>query len=439
MSPGESPSADFAQNSVHDSSAVQAPSAPRDTGAPPIPTLAEAVGMCPTPEPGHPRLRRFAEHEPSYGARPAPLWPRVGVSVESPSTALSFGWMTDAQTLASEAQIELPDGSIASIQGHSFTWDDIEKEPRRRMHEVHACGLPAASALRYRVGGEGHWSEWYPIRTLPEPGSDTPWRAVVFGDSRSSMRIFGQLADQIAALQPDAVFFPGDIVGDGRVQTYWDAWFPAGQRMLASTLFIPIIGNHEYHAVNYFGQFALPGDERNFILPIGRTHWVIWDDDGPPERVISTIVPKTQELFARIPADAERIFMVHHQPMYSASGHGSDRNLRAHVLPSVQEVLPDLVFNAHCHNYERSCRIANDACVSAEVPGTRYIVAAGAGANLRESGRLWFTEYSESSYHFVTLDIQGVEVRAEVHRIDGEIIDRWELEPAFTRGDDLGR
>lgn len=283
------------------------------------------------------------------------------------------------------------------------------------------------------MGGEESWSEWKTIRTLPAPGSDTPWKAVIFGDSRSSMRIFGQLASQVADLNPDIVFFPGDIVGDGRVQAYWDMWFAAGKPMLEKTIFTPALGNHEYDAVNYFGEFSLPGDERYFILPIGRTHWVIWDDDGTYNRLVNFIIPRVTALFGRIPSNVERLFMVHHQPMYSASGHRSDRNLRDHVLPLVEQLIPDAIFNAHCHNYERSCRIANNACVSEDVPGTRYIVAAGAGANLVPSGKDWFTEFAQSDYHFIELDIVGTSVSAKVHHINGSIIEEWTLEAPFER------
>lgn len=395
---------------------------------------ADAPRSCGSSDYAPTRISRRQPDQAIYGTRPAPHAIRIGAPTEDLSTSLAFGWMTDDRTLASSVEVQAPDGTITRITGESFSWSSLTATPpRRRMHEVHVCGLQPHTAYTYRVGGEAHWSPWKTIRTLPPAGSDAPWKAIIFGDSRSSTRVFGQLAQQVAQRAPDVVFFPGDIVGDGRQQVLWDPWFAAGTPMLESTIFIPVIGNHEYQGEPYFGQFALPNDERYFLLPIGRTHWAAWDDDGTITRLLNFILPRTAALFSRIPADVERLILLHHQPMYSASGHGSDRNLREHVLPWVEQLVPDLVFNAHCHNYERSCRIAGDTCVDADTPGTRYIVSAGAGANLRPAGREWFTHYAQSSYHFVELTIEGTKIDAQVHAIDGSIIESWSLEAPFSR------
>ena len=398
-------------------------------------TPAAGPVACGTTPGGHNRLHRFRAHEETYGAESVakPRRLRVGLPTEDAARSLSFGWTTGERTLASQVELRNEAGEVTTIDGQSFTWGGLEDDRHERMHEVHVCGLTPSTSWQYRVGGPDHWSEWHTIKTLPPAGSDEPWRAVVFGDSRSSMRILGTLAEQVRAIDPDIIFFPGDIVGDGRVENFWRAWFDAARPMLEETIFVPGLGNHEYGSVNYFGHFSMPGDERNFMLPIGRTHWILWDDDGPYSRVVSTVVPRAKALFNRVPADVERLMMVHHQPLYSAAGHGSDRNLRDLLLDDIERIVPDAVFNAHCHNYERSCRIADDACVDADTPGTRYIVAAGAGANLVPSGREWFTEFSQSSYHFIELEIQGTSIHARVHHIDGSTIEEWTFEAPFSR------
>lgn len=382
--------------------------------------------------PSHPRLRRFQEHAPTIGPAPTPEHITVGVPQEDASTTLSFGWKTGARTLASQVQIRKKgDTNTHTIDGFTFSYRALEPSSRR-MHEVQVCGLEAATTYEYRVGTEDHWSSWNRIRTLVPPGSQETHRIVIAGDSRSSMRVFGRIAEAIATHEPDLVFFTGDLVGDGRVQAYWDHWFTAGRTMFAQTIFIPILGNHEYDAVNYFGQFMMPEDERNFSLDIGDVTWTVFDDDGPESRVTSTVLPRLTALLERTQARA-RWIVLHHRPLYSATHRGGNRVRRTHLLPIFETIYPDMIFTAHNHNYERSCKIANETCVDDTEPGTVYLTSAGAGANLIPSGTRWFTEASESVFHFVVLTIEGEKISGEVHALDGRVIDRFELPPPFAR------
>lgn len=390
-----------------------------------------APRACPEVAPSHARLGDYEPHTQSFGRAPTPRAVTIGISDEA-TTTLSFGWKTDHRTLASQAQLRRhADEPPVTIDGFSFNYRALERTGRR-MHEVAVCNLPAATTLEYRVGGGDAWSDWHPVRTLIPPGSPAPYTVVIAGDSRSSMRVFGEIGDAILAHKPDAVFFTGDLVGDGRNQARWDPWFAAGEALFRSTIFIPILGNHEYDAVNYFGQFMLPGDERNFSLDIGEVTWSVFDDDGGPTRVETLVRPRLAALLART-APRDRWMLLHHRPVYSASGRGSNRVRRTHLLELFEWAMPDAIFTAHVHNYERSCKIAADACVDPNEPGTFYITTAGAGANLVPAGRRWFTEVSNSIFHYVVLEIEGTKIDAKVYALSGEIIDAFEFPPVFSR------
>lgn len=398
-----------------------------------VPESVFAPQACDERAPTDARLRDFEPHTPVFGRAPTPRAVTIGISDEA-ETTLSFAWKTDTRTRASQAQLrQHPDEPPVTIDGFSFSYRALDRSGRR-MHEVAVCNLPAATTLEYRVGGHEAWSEWHPVRTLVPPGSDAPYTVVIAGDSRSSMRIFGEISEAILAHKPDAVFFTGDLVGDGRNQERWDPWFAAGKELFRSTIFVPILGNHEYDAANYFGQFMMPGDERNFSLDIGEVTWSVFDDDGGPTRVETLVRPRLAELLERTEA-RDRWMLLHHRPVYSASGRGSNRVRREHLLGLFEWATPDAIFTAHVHNYERSCKIAGGACVDPQEPGTLYITTAGAGANLVPAGRAWFTEVSNSIFHFVVLEIEGTQIDAKVYALDGEIIDAFAFPPVFSRDD----
>lgn len=410
---------------------------PTDTAAVERPNVSatetSAIGACERAPASHPRLRRFVDHTESFGRAPAPRAITIGVPSENASQALGFVWKTDERTLASQVQIRLPHSDdVLTIDGFSFSYPALEKDPGRRMHEVKVCGLPASTRIQYRVGGSESWSDWHSVRTLVPPNSDEEHTIVIAGDSRSSMNIFGRIAESIAQHQPDVVFFTGDLVGDGRTQDLWDRWFTAGATMFQSTVFVPILGNHEYDAVNYFAQFVMPGDERNFSFDVGKVTWTVFDDDGSPTRVETLVRPRLTELLARTTAQ-ERWMILHHRPVYSAAGHGGNRVRRQFLLELFEAARADAIFTAHNHNYERSCKIADEQCVADDAAGTIYVTTAGAGANLVPSGKSWFTAYSESIYHYVVLKIRGTEIRAEAHALDGRVIDAFTFPPVFRR------
>ena len=396
-------------------------------------TPASTIEACERGPVSHDRLRRFEDHTSTYGRQPTPTALTIGVPHEDASTALSFGWKTDESTLASQVELRVEGSETTQvIDGFSFRYAALDRTGGRRMHEVQVCGLPPSTRIHYRVGGAEAWSPWHSVRTLVPPGSEERHTIIIAGDSRSSMNVFGRIANAIVEHKPDAVFFTGDLVGDGRNQSLWDRWFDAGEAMFRSTVFIPILGNHEYDAVNYFGQFMLPGDERNFSIDIGKVTWSVFDDDGSPTRVETLVRPRLRELLARTEAQA-RWMVLHHRPLYSASGRGSNRIRRQHLLEMLEQAAPDAIFTAHNHNYERSCKIYEERCVEDDEAGTIYITTAGAGANLIPSGKRWFTAKSESTFHFVVLHIEGTKIEAEAHALDGRVIDRFLFPPVFER------
>lgn len=98
------------------------------------------------------------------------------------------------------------------------------------------------------------------FRTAPDPC--TPFRYVVFGDTRGATALCDNFTDwakvsmMIAAQQPDFVVGTGDYVYAGVTPACWDHWFDQAGALLRRAPFFGVIGNHEYKAGKYS---ATPG------------------------------------------------------------------------------------------------------------------------------------------------------------------------------------
>lgn len=398
-----------------------------------VETIAEqsaSIGACEQQARRQNGVRNFRDHSDDLGRAPRPEAIHVSMPQEPGAGALAFSWMTDYHTLASQVQIGFSPGEWShTIEGESFNFRGINRDrsDSRRVHEVHVCGLPAGRYLYYRVGGEGAWSDASRVRVGVAPGANERWTAVLTGDSRSNRAEWAAVAAAIAEVNPDVLLLNGDLVGDGRVQRYWDWWFEDAADLFASTVVLPVPGNHEYDALNFEALFALPRDEENFIFQLGRLTILGFDDYFSPEAMQRIVRPRLLGMLNEV-RDAERLMVINHQPWYSTGDHGSDRHLRGAMLDLLDAWVPELVVNGHDHHYERSYPIRYDERAADGAPGTTFVVSAGAGANLHDGGDAWFSAVQEATHHFLVMEVEGLRIQIEARRLDGSVIERFVID-----------
>ncbi len=341
-----------------------------------------------------------------------------------PRHHVAVSWTTSDRTRVTEVQLGTkPEVLEAVHRGHSFSYPGLEG---RVVHEVHLCGLEAATTYYYRAGGPGAWSEVASFVTAP--ADEGPFAFAVVGDTRSvDFSLWRDALEQIAAEGVDLLLFAGDAVDLGLIQSQWDAWFEAGQPYLASLPLIPANGNHDLVGVHWFAQFALPRNEQNFSYRYGDTLLIAMTDTNVHEGGVIEGRARTfleQTLTAN--ADARWKIMVNHRAFYSASMHGQSPDLLAEWRPLLDTHGVNLVFNGHDHNYERTKPLRDDRVVGPE-EGAVYVVTSGVGAPLYGSGTAWWTELSasEPNYCIVRVDTTRIEVTA--HRLDGSVLDRFTI------------
>jgi hypothetical protein len=306
------------------------------------------------------------------------------------------------------------------------------------MHEAHLCGLEADTEYSYRVGGPDgagmeSWSPVYTFRTAPDRATSPDAEVVmlVIGDTRDGYSTWGAALD--AAFQqamPDVILFSGDATTLGPIQDEWDAWFGAADKHLNNTPMIVAHGNHDVNSVNFFSQFAMPGDEQNFAVDFGPVHLTVANDT--PQDPADLQGANAQMLDANVKAGmtAPWNILLHHKPMWTAAAgpHTTDAVVvRMAWQQSVDNAKVDVVFNGHDHDYERTKPMRGSTPGVTPADGTIYVVVGSAGAALYDSGMDFWTAFSQKTYSFAIVRARKGMFQMNAFRNDGTPLDNFNI------------
>ncbi len=376
--------------------------------------------------------------------------------LDSEQSQLLYGPSEQAVGAAEDAG-----GEVKRVTGHHLLYASaVDGTSQTRIHEVHVCGLEPASTYFYKVGGPGAWSEVFDVQTAPLPGATDSFKLAMLGDSRGQegATIHAQLQEAIAAHDVAFELFTGDAVAVGPLQADWNRWFEATsgdfalQDLLARKPLFMANGNHENLAIGLLAQFAVPQEvsegergqgEAWYAFDYGNARFLVMNDDP---REDATGQAQQDWLDTNLAAvDRERqpwLIVSHHRSLYSCGGsHGSDLDIRSVRQLVLDEHEVDLVVSGHDHLYERSKPMRGLAgttgLIAPEVgpndtpvnqSGTLYVVSGGAGAPLYGTDDSCdHTSLTESTYHYIIVEIADRTLRYTAYRLDGSVLDELEI------------
>jgi predicted phosphodiesterase len=370
----------------------------------------------------------------TFGKDPTPEFVHLGF-VGDPRTSMVAQWRTVDETTTA--------GFVRYAAGDNLTADQLTEKATGiefgykgsgttiyRSHQAHMCDLQPNTTYSYQVGstngGKQYLSPVYTFHTAPDLTATPDNEALigVIGDSRDSAQIWGQIAGELKTRSADMLLFTGDAVLLNTVQSSWDDWFSAAPDVLASTPIVFVDGNHEGNAINFYGEFAMPGDQENFGFDWGYAHFTVANDtpESSDAELMTTTRDAIQADFAAS-ANARWKVLTHHQPMYGSDPrHTSDLTLRAAWAPLVDQYGIDLVLNGHDHQYEITYPLNNSTVQSTSANATVYVIFGGAGADLDVSGSDFFTQYVEQTYGASVLHARRDTLTLESFRQDGSVI-----------------
>lgn len=295
---------------------------------------------------------------------------------------ITICWRTDVPTTSEvvfglqENQLSTPLSNPGTRVDHIVTLTGLQSSTR---YFYRIKGIPASGAA-IDVGGPQHF-----FKTSPAPGTATPTRFWVIGDSGYQTNYadiaFTNYKNLTASTGKTTDFFM--MLGDnayayGTDSEYQGAVFNRYSSILKNTTLWSTIGNHDdttapaippapYYSIFHFPTAAecggiTSGTERYYSFDHGNIHFICIDSNtyatvsdalGEPHGMADWLSDDLKS------CNADWIIAYMHEGPYSKGSHDSDGELnlqltRRFIVPLLEKYGVDLVFAGHSHSYERS-------------------------------------------------------------------------------------
>jgi hypothetical protein len=250
-------------------------------------------------------------------------------------------------------------------------------------HEIHLEGLNSDTQYYYSVGSSSQVlasGNDYKFRTSPVPGTVSPTRIWILGDSGEGGQAPIDVRDAYyaypGAANTDLWLMLGDNAYDtGTDSEYQSVLFSRYDAFFRHCPLWSTRGNHDdtHSGSNndYYDFFNMPtaaevggvpsGSEAYYSFDYANIHFVCLDSEGSSR---SPSGPMLQWLELDLAATSRTwIIAFWHHPPYSKGSHDSDddgdsggrmRDMRQNALPILEDGGVDLVLSGHSHSYERS-------------------------------------------------------------------------------------
>lgn len=311
----------------------------------------------------------------------------------------------------------------------------IESTEKKAIHSLVVNGLEAQTRYTYTVRGAGASK---PGAFTTAPKVDTPFKFVIYGDTRSDDAAHAAVVKGITSVPTDFLINTGDFVGTGDSTRDWQSFFDIESPLLRERCLVTCVGNHEITDgsgilfVRYFGPSELPPPleggpfARATVAPEQLQGTFRWGNTR--FFLINGMVPyrtgpdRTWLEKALSDSDAEkdvvwRVVVTHHAP-WSSGPHGDNALMEAAHLPDIfRSHKIDLIVGGHDHIYERGT-----------ADGMPYLISGGGGAPLYKiKAPKPFARKLESVHHFITASVSTAAIDFQVTRIDGSTLERCGL------------
>ncbi|MEI6519530.1 MAG: metallophosphoesterase [bacterium] len=330
----------------------------------------------------------------------AATWGPVQGSVTS--TSIEFSWRTDngAESL--------------TFEGKKFSGS-----PTGNYRTVNLRDLTPDSDYSYSFNfGEDVVRE-YKFHTAPLD-NDASFTFVAYGDTRTNYAKHTEIAAAILTRNPRFVINSGDLVENGEDADMWKRFFLTARSLMANTVYLPVVGNHEHNTSYFAGIFPwtkgvgeVGDDAYSFIY--GGVRMVFLNSTRNVEKQAIWL----QNYLKESGEGVNWTIVTCHYPPYSSGPHGSDKNAQKYWVPIFEKYKVDVVFAGHDHFYERS-----------EKNGVQYIITGGGGAPLydTEVTKNPYRIFSEKTYHYVVVDVKPETMSLKMMKLNGESGDEVQLE-----------
>lgn len=309
----------------------------------------------------------------------------------------------------------------------------------------------------YRMGhilsdGSYVWSKVFSFKSSPYPGQDSLQRVIIFGDMGKAER---DGSNEYSDYQPgslnttdqlikdldnfDIVFHIGDLPYANGYISQWDQFTAQVQPITSTVPYMIASGNHErdwpnsgsfYDTPDSGGECGVPAETMYYVpaenrakfwysTDYGMFHFCIADSEHDwregteqykfIEKCLASVDRQKQPWLI---FSAHRVLGYSSNSWYGLEGAFEEPMGRESLQKLWQKYRVDIAFYGHVHNYERTCPVYQNQCVSKEkhhysgtVNGTIHVVVGGGGSHLSEYSSVipnW-SIYRDYDFGFVKL------------------------------------
>ncbi|KAK1271711.1 putative inactive purple acid phosphatase 27 [Acorus gramineus] len=403
----------------------------------------------------------------SFANPKAPLYPRLaqgkswdemtitwtsGYGILEANPFVEWGLKGRPQTRSPAGTLTFTRNSMCGPPARTVGWRDPGF-----IHTSFLKDLWPNSEYTYKLGhrlfnGSYVWSKLYSFKASPYPGQDSLQRVIIFGDmgkaerdgsneysdyQPGSLNTTDQLVKDLENI--DIVFHIGDITYANGYISQWDQFTSQVEPIASAVPYMIGSGNHErdwpgtgsfYNTTDSKGEcgvlaetmFYVPAENRAkfwYSTDYGMFRFCIADTEHDwregseqykfIERCFASVDRQKQPwlIFA-----AHRVLGYSSSFFYAAEGSFAEPMGRESLQKLWQRYKVDIAIYGHVHNYERTCPIYQNQCVSNEkshysgtVNGTIHIVAGGGGSHLSNFSDIktdW-SIYRDMDFGFVKL------------------------------------
>lgn len=345
-------------------------------------------------------------------------------------------WVQRVRPTSAVIRVEVNPAAAVSLEVTGLTGADggltvLESKEAKTLHELPLDQLQPGTHYRYLIKTGGQ-SKLAAFTTALADDSSASFRFLAYGDNRTDDAAHASVVRAMVPVPSDFLVHTGDFVENGASLPQWQTFFDIEAPLLNSRPIVSAVGNHELvdnSGINYVKFFGPPVDGGAATKPEHLDHTFRWGNtrffflNGLSQ--FKTGVER--QWLDKVLADADnedglmwRVVVVHHGP-WSSGPHGGNQHFHEAGLPAMfKQHKVDVVFSGHDHTYERGIG-----------DGLPFVVTGGGGAPLyRLRNRIPQSRHSESTHHFVHVEVNPRVMQITALRTDGSRIERCALSKA---------
>ncbi|WP_339223571.1 S-layer homology domain-containing protein [Paenibacillus sp. FSL H8-0332] len=275
-----------------------------------------------------------------------------------------------------------------------------------KFHNALVTGLEPGTGYHYRVGYEGHWSNWSNYKTV-EAAPDKPVSFVFVTDSHTKgdngQETYQQLIKNAFTNYPDTQFVMhgGDMVDDGAVLNEWNQFWQASSIYTSSVPSAYAMGNHDVKGGGKYifaKGLGLPNNgpelqkEYAYSFDSGDVHFVVLNSEADEVTMGKQAEWLREDLLTS--NKKWKIVMFHKPAYHTEDGRGNlIEYTQTYFAPILEELKVDLVLEGHDHVYARTYPMSKGKPLLNGEQGTVYLDGGASGWKFYDGSKYEYLDF----------------------------------------------